>query len=65
MEDDDNTHNEFTKDSGVRVDGDDVKQEFDFILFDLAEVICTDEETCVERCEEVLFVIYTRLEDMV
>ena len=57
-EDEDATYDEFTEDSGVCINGDDVKQEFDFILFDLAEIVRADKETSVEWCQEVLGVIY-------
>jgi hypothetical protein len=49
------THDKLSEDGGVGVDGDDVEQEFDFILFDLAEVVCAYKEAGVEWREEVLY----------
>ncbi|MEA2475759.1 MAG: hypothetical protein QOE06_3674 [Thermoleophilaceae bacterium] len=51
---DKNTHDELAEDSGVCVDCKNGEQEFDFISFDLLEVICADEEAGVEWGEEGL-----------
>jgi hypothetical protein len=49
-----NTHDELAEDGGVCVDCHDVEQEFDFISFDLLDVICADKEAGVEWGEEGL-----------